>query len=308
MSGLTAVGMADIYVKKFNSAGVEQWTRLIGTTADDYAYHLVVDAAGNLYLTGGTGGGLNGNTSAGSMDAYVIKYNTSGTIQWTRQFGTSQYDLAYGITLAPTGDMYATGVTCGAFSGQTKSGACDLFVTKISSSGSVQWHRQIGTGNAGTVAVGASIVIDAANDIVVSGYSDGQFDSNSALGLDDIILVKMDENGNKLFTGQFGGPGEDFSFRLDVDSSDYIYMTGSTQSALDGNPLAGEEDLFLMKVSPSGVRQWTELWGTDTADSGNHVVLSDVGTILIFGSTKGTLATGNNTGATDACVLFVENP
>ena len=63
----------------------------------DYANGVVTDSSGNVYVTGTTFGGLDGNTSAGANDLFVVKYNSSGTKQWTKQLGTSSTDSANGI-------------------------------------------------------------------------------------------------------------------------------------------------------------------------------------------------------------------
>ena len=67
-------------------------TLQFGTSSGDAAYGAATDSSGNLYVTGYTSGGLDGNTSAGSSDLFVVKYNSSGTKQWTKQLGTSGED------------------------------------------------------------------------------------------------------------------------------------------------------------------------------------------------------------------------
>ena len=62
---------------------------------NDYANGVVTDSSGNVYVTGGTKGGLDGNTSAGNTDLFVIKYNSSGTKQWTKQLGSSGQNYFY---------------------------------------------------------------------------------------------------------------------------------------------------------------------------------------------------------------------
>ncbi len=54
-----------------------------------YANGVATDSSGNVYVAGGTYGGLDGNTNAGNSDLFVVKYNSSGTKQWTKQMGSS---------------------------------------------------------------------------------------------------------------------------------------------------------------------------------------------------------------------------
>ena len=105
---------------------------------NDYANGVATDSSGNVYVTGGTKGGLDGNTSAGNTDLFVVKYNSSGTKQWTKQLGSSGLDSANGITIDSSGNVYVTGVTFGGLDWNTSAGANDLFVVKYNSSGTKQ--------------------------------------------------------------------------------------------------------------------------------------------------------------------------
>ena len=102
---------------------------------NDYANGVATDSSGNVYVTGGTKGGLDGNTSAGNTDLFVVKYNSSGTKQWTKQLGTSSSDTAYGVATDSSGNVYVTGDTYGGLDGNTNAGDYDIFVVKYNSDG-----------------------------------------------------------------------------------------------------------------------------------------------------------------------------
>ena len=63
----------------------------------DYANGVVTDSSGNVYVAGVTYGGLDGNSNKDNADLFVVKYNSSGTKQWTKQDGTAQNDEATGV-------------------------------------------------------------------------------------------------------------------------------------------------------------------------------------------------------------------
>ena len=108
LDGNTSAGNADIFVVKYNSSGTKQWTKQLGTSSNDYAYGVATDSSGNVYVTGYTNGRLDGNTSAGWEDLFVVKYNSSGTKQWTKQLGTSSGDEARGVATYSSGNVYET--------------------------------------------------------------------------------------------------------------------------------------------------------------------------------------------------------
>jgi len=121
----------DVFVRKYDSSGSELWTRQFGTSTYDYAESVAVDASGNVYVAGLTSGALPGQTSSGGGDAFVRKYDGSGSEIWTKQFGTSTYDEAYDVAVDTFDNVYVAGQTYGALPGQTSSGGRDAFLVKF---------------------------------------------------------------------------------------------------------------------------------------------------------------------------------
>ena len=120
-------------------------SRQLARSSNDYAYGVATDSSGNVYVAGGTNGGLDGNTNAGNTDLFVVKYNSSGTKQWTRQLGSSSRDSANDVATDSSGNIYVTGTTYWELDGNTSAGKADLFVVKYNSSGTWQWTKQNGT-------------------------------------------------------------------------------------------------------------------------------------------------------------------
>ena len=120
-------------------------SRQLARSSNDYAYGVATDSSGNVYVAGGTNGGLDGNTNAGNTDLFVVKYNSSGTKQWTNQLGSSSRDSANGVTTDSSGNVYVAGGTYGGLDGNTSAGVNDLFVVKYNSSGTKQWTNQLGS-------------------------------------------------------------------------------------------------------------------------------------------------------------------
>ena len=94
-----------------------------------------MDSNNNIYVTGYTPGGLDGNTNAGGYEPFLVKYNSSGTKQWTQQLGTSANDYGYGVTVDSSNNIYVTRFTDGGLDGNTNAGGRDLFLVKYNPSG-----------------------------------------------------------------------------------------------------------------------------------------------------------------------------
>jgi len=135
----------------FGQSNTKQWTKQLGTSSLDYGNGITSDSSGNIYVTGITSGGLDGNTIYGKNDMFLVKYNSSGTKQWTKQLGTSSLDYGNGVTSDSSGNIYVTGSTEGWLDGNANSGgircylraSCkDIFLVKYNSSGIKQWTKQ----------------------------------------------------------------------------------------------------------------------------------------------------------------------
>ena len=146
---------------------------------NDYANGVATDSSGNVYVTGGTKGGLDGNTSAGNTDLFVVKYNSSGTKQWTKQLGSSGRDSANGVATDSSGNVYVTGGTKGGLDGNTNTGASDIFVVKYNSSGTKQWTKQLGSSSRD---YDYGVATDSSRNVYVSGDTYGGLDNNTNAG------------------------------------------------------------------------------------------------------------------------------
>jgi len=176
LDGNNSAGNSDLFVVKYNSSGTKQWTKQLGTSSRDHARGVVTDSSGNVYVTGGTKGKLNGNSNSGRTDLFVVKYNSSGTRQWTKQLGTWQNDLANGVATDSSGNFYVTGVTYRHLDGNTSAGNADLFVVKYNSSGKKQWTKQLGTSSRDHAR---GVVTDSSGNVYVTGDTYGGLDGNT---------------------------------------------------------------------------------------------------------------------------------
>ena len=107
----------------------------MGTSSSEIGYGVIADSSNNIYVTGYTLGGLDGNTNSGSEDLFLVKYNSSGSKQWTRQLGTSSYDSGFGVTVDSSDIIYVTGETAGRLDNNTNFGNSDIILVKYNSSG-----------------------------------------------------------------------------------------------------------------------------------------------------------------------------
>ena len=126
----TNAGSYDVWVAKYDSEGNQQLLTQFGTAGDDAALGIDVDDLGNYYLTGYTDGDLGGEGNAGSYDAWVAKYDSEGNQIWIEQFGTSELENAYEVSVSGS-DVFVTGVTEGSL-GSANAGSYDGWIAQFS--------------------------------------------------------------------------------------------------------------------------------------------------------------------------------
>jgi hypothetical protein len=237
------------------------WTKQIGTSSVDRAYGVATDSSDNVYVTGYTNARIfDGNTNAGAdyggligynggPEPLLIKYNTSGTKQWSRLLGSSLHDIAYGVATDSSGNVYVTGVTYGSMDGFTNAGGSDIFVIKYNSSGTKQWTRLLGTSGYGNriTDIAYGVATDSSDNVYVTGYTEGGLDGNSSAGSRDLFVVKYNSSGTKQWTKQLGTSYDDEARGIATDSSGNIYVTGYTNGGLDGSTSTGGRSLFVVK-------------------------------------------------------------
>jgi len=182
-NGQTNSGSKDAFITKFNSDGTKAWTQLLGASGDDRAQALATDSDGNIYVSGYTDGDLDGQSNNGYADAFVAKFDSYGTKEWTRLLGTGTYDEARAITTGADGSIYVSGYT----RESSDSDNHDAFITKIGSDGATEWTKLLAT--SGDDAANA-LVTAADGSIYVSGSTTGSPDGQTNSGGVDAFITK----------------------------------------------------------------------------------------------------------------------
>ncbi len=130
LPGANSAGGYDAFVRRYDSAGTETWTRQFGTSGADKAYALAVDAT-SVSVVGSTAGTFAGQTSLMGTDAFVRRYALDGTSASVLQFGSNQDDFANGAAVDASGHLFVAGGTGGTLPSQTSAGGIDAFVLRL---------------------------------------------------------------------------------------------------------------------------------------------------------------------------------
>jgi hypothetical protein len=309
-----------------------QFVKAFGSTGLDDSYAVFVDRAGNTYVTGhflGTvdfdaDNAITGDTktSVGSnVDAFLAKYNSAGTLQFVKTFGSTSPDVGYGVAVDAFGSMYVSGTFSGTvdfdldntIAGDTKasvSGGQDAFLAKYNSSGRLQFVKAIsGSGNSD---VGNAVFVDGSGNAYVAGQFQGtvDFDADNTITGDtktsvssslDAFMVKYNDAGRLQFVKAFGSAGNDIGYSAAVDGSGNVYVSGYFSGTVDfdlDNTVTGDTktsagsstiDAFLAKYNSSGTLQFVKTFGAANSDAITGVATDGSGNAYVTGQFQGTV-------------------
>jgi len=336
---LSNSGGYDGLVAKYTSSGDLLWTsRHIGPVTT-YPTGVAVDSSGNVYAGGtwdgasltiysaGEGSSNVFGTTGGQTDGYIVKYNSSGIVQWSLKIVCSSYDnggtslktdssgnlYSVGINVFAAPTFYnANGTTGGslAWNGTTEG----MWLAKWNSSGTFQWALRFVTGDLNT-SQGALCIDSSANLYVCSAYDstltlkntgDGTAATMSNAGSYDSFLVKYSSAGSYIWNARVGGTGsaDDIANAIDGSGNVYImgrytgtiiiYTSGEASSTTLGN--SGGYDNYIAKYTSAGVL----LWATRMASTGNEyqkgISVDLAGNVYVHGSHEGNPITFYNVG------------
>jgi hypothetical protein len=295
---MVVVSMPRIY----DRVAAQSWSRQFGTNRQDYVWSIAVDAAGNVYTAGETLGDLYGDNPSTASDIFVNKFDFSGNLIASVQFGSYPYDGEPKIFVDSSGNVFVAGFTEASISGNTHLGGRDGFVAKFNSSLVLQGTvKQFGTTGNDEVS---DVAVNAFGDVFVVGVTTGDFSGNANLGGYDGFVAKF--NSSLVLQGtvkQFGTTGNDFVEAVETDDSGSVFVGGGTEGAFSGNTNLGGYDGFVAKFNSSLVLQGTvNQFGTTGEDQVWCVVVDGSGSVFVAGFTEGVFSGNTNLGSNDGFV------
>lgn len=320
-------GDVDVFVTKLSADGSRLlYSTYIGGANGERGNSLAVDGAGNAYITGytnstnfPTGNALQNNFGGGNADAFVLKLNSTGSALLYSTYlggGNDRPDIGTGITTDADGNAYVTGFTNSRDFPTVKPlqpfrGPTDVFVTKLSATGSIVYSTHLG-GGADDEAM--AIAIDVARNVYITGHTESPDFPTTAKAFSracvaipadipigdiclggDAFISKISSDGSTLvYSTYVSGSGFEVGRGIAVDSAGNAYVAGLTSS--DDFPLVnplqktfggGDFDAFVIKLNPSGSGLvYCTYLGGSYDDVGYSIALDRAGNAYVTGFTE----------------------
>jgi hypothetical protein len=262
-AGGTAMG--DIWILDLSPSGDIVWQRTYGGSDCDLDY-------GGIQETGDGGYAVvafTGSFGSGNNDSWILKLTSSGDIEWQRTYGGSDsHNYPYSFQITSDGGYIVAG---GAYPISAED--YDAWVLKLTSSGDIEWKNAYG-GGSGDLA--RSIQQTEDGGYIVAGQTD-----SFGAGDGDLWILKLTSSGNIEWQNTYGGSSDEYWSNIQVTSDGGYIVTASTESFGAGN-----NDVWILKLTSSGDIEWQRTYGGSLEDNGWYIQETSDGGYVVAGSTS----------------------
>ena len=287
------LGKEQLGIKKIDDNGDVIWETMVGNK--DYGFW--ENALGNCTSDGGaiattptmwSGGDI--TNYYGMYDAWVVKVDSLGNLEWETTLGTDRFEEATSFTLTSDGGYYVTIIGCPGYTGSIpvchlpSTDEYDCILVKLDSEGNLLWSRCYG----GSKHDGFNNVLELEDGFLLAcytesedrdaegaGYHFGYYHDMPYLGqTNDIWLIRTDADGNIIWSRCYGGTGMEFPTKAFLNEDGGFTVFGTTQS-IDGDAQSAQNlyaptpydeyvyhKLWLFRIDSDGNLLWERAIGT----------------------------------------------
>ncbi len=204
----------------------------------------------------------------------------SGDDKWMKLFRGNSFDVGYKVLITSDGGYLILGETSSFGEGES-----DIWLIKTDSLGDKIWEKTIGSEN---LDIGWAIRPTDDGGYIIVGLT-----THNSKGMDDLWLLKVDSEGNKLWENTHG--------YTDFDSGSDIMQTSDGGYIIIGsvnNTGCASGQIWLLKTDSSGNILWEKAFGDAGDNFGNSILITEDGGYLLVGS-------GFRSGETDGYDLWL---
>ncbi len=229
-------GNTDMYLFKIDSLGAFQWSTTFGGSNMDWGMDIVELYDHDLMMCGYT------NSNGFDYDAYVVKTDSAGNLEWETTVGGDDWDFVYGMTKTKDTTVVLAGETYSYGAGQK-----DAYAICLNHDGDTLWTKTFGGTNDDKFM---NVIENVDGDLLFVGSTS----SNSVGGDLNLWVVKTDSAGNTIWEYEDGDVFEDEGYSiLELNNGNY-YITGYNTTSIAGNL----KDAWFKTIDPSGANVYDQ--------------------------------------------------
>ncbi|MDQ3111433.1 MAG: T9SS type A sorting domain-containing protein [Bacteroidota bacterium] len=240
-----------------------KWENVYGQGGNEYGYR-VRSCLDQGYIVAGS------TSSAGISDGYLVRVDSLGLMMWSKSFGGNNVDVLRSIRQLPD-----SGYVLAGYSNSQGYGGYDGWVLRTDKNGDTLWTKYIGTSD-----------WDFFYDVTAT-WDGGFLLAGGTYGLgagdEDMYFVKIDGNGDTLWTKTYGGIKADEARSICETGDSLIAAAGFTYSL--GDTLG---DSWVLRMNGVGDTLWTRTLGQGANEDKAWGIcdLSSYGRIFVAGETS----------------------
>ncbi len=309
------IGVEDFWVVKLNAIGNVEWENTIGGTAQDQL-EAIKQTPDNGYIISGrsisSASSDKSENPIGNYDYWIVKLNSSGTIQWENTIGGFSLDEASEVLALDDGTYIVGGSSVSSIGGDKTEngiGSFDYWVLKLDNSGNIIWQNTIGGASSDALTS-----IDETTDggFILGGNSQSGISGDkteSSYGQNDYWIVKIDGLGQVQWDKTYGGSESDWCVSVKQTNEGGYILSGGSYSSISGNKTEntnGSIDYWIIKTDSNGVIEWQNTIGGSEQDHDVYTIQTPDDQFLSIGGSNSNISgdkTENSQGNYDFWIL-----
>ncbi len=298
----------DLEIAKLNKTGTFLWVTTIAGERDETGNDLLLNKNGELVVLGATySEKLLGNTTKGYADLLVATLSPNGEILMTNTYGGSRNDFPASIVEKSNGNYVITGTSWSTDGDLTENkGQADVWLFETQSNGTILWGKTLG----GLDDESAVETILLPNDELLTLGNSSTYEGDYAAnhGDQDIVLYRMDAEGNVIWQNLYGGFYAESAASVHLKENGNFFVAGTTFSD-DGNITsnAGNSDAWLFEVATTGSLIWSRTYGSYDNESVVAMAQTETGFLILGSSSSSVINDLTNHGSADFWLYEIDD-
>ena len=256
-------GPSEVFAVKINATGEMEWSKTYGGFDNEYGLSVHQTDDGGYAI-----GGFTESFGTGSRNFYLLRTNSFGDILWTKTYGGTSIEAANQIQPTNDGGYIMVG-----YSFSFGAGNSDIFVIKTDENGEIIWEKTYG-GDLNDL--GLSITLTDEGGYIICGGTESFGAGNS-----DVLVVKINADGDVLWSKTYGGNGYELGVSVAKTVNNDFIIAGYTRTFG-----AGGEDFYVLKIDTQGDTIWTKTFGGEFDESAKAVISTSDNGCIIAGYTR----------------------
>ncbi len=247
---------SQVYTVKTDSMGIEQWSDTYG---GDYA-RSIIQTSDNGYVFLG----------CSPWEFYLVRTNTNGDTLWTGLYSDGYNNYGYDVYeyINPQDSIFY--IMAGCTGAGSSNYSWDVYIVKVNEVGDTVLTRRYGAPEYGPDDWAGSIEPTSDGNFIVAA-------STKTLGNGgyDFWLMKINDNGDTLWTRTYGGGGDDCALHAIETQDGGFIAVGYTASYG-----AGGWDVYVVRTNAIGDTIWTKTIGGQSNECAREIISTDKGYII----------------------------